>query len=134
MTIRLYSEGVQVFRAISKVRRAIVSHDANILSVIIKGSARLRRRIDLRMVPKKVDGHDGTGGGGPGGVKVFKDRTRGLGSLVAGFFVVDASLASKADRDRGVYTRCKALGFGGANGRRKRKTKDTERQLPADVH
>ena len=43
MTMRLYSAGARVSRAISKVRRAIVSHDASIISVIIKGSARLRR-------------------------------------------------------------------------------------------
>src|SRR6266480_1252951 len=55
MTMRLYSAGLQVFWAIIKVRRAIVSHDASIISVIIKGSARLRRWTDLRMVPKKVD-------------------------------------------------------------------------------
>ena len=54
MTMRLYSAGAQVSRAISKVRRAIVSHDASIISAIIKGSARLRRRIGLRMVPKKL--------------------------------------------------------------------------------
>ena len=53
MTMRLYSAGLQAFWAIIKVRRAIVSHDASIISVIIKGSARLRRRTDLRMVPKK---------------------------------------------------------------------------------
>ena len=54
MTMRLYSAGVQASRAISKVRRAIVSHDASIISAIIKGSVRLRRRIGLRMVPKKL--------------------------------------------------------------------------------
>jgi len=55
MTMRLYSAGLQVLWAIIKVRRAIVSHDASIISVIIKGRARLRRRTDLRMVPKNVD-------------------------------------------------------------------------------
>ena len=55
--------------AIINVRRAIVSHDASIISVIIKGSARLRRWIDFRMVPKKVDDHDSTGGGWPDGAK-----------------------------------------------------------------
>jgi hypothetical protein len=53
--MRLYSAGLQVFWAIIKVRRAIVSHDASIISVINKGSARVRRWIDLRMVSKKVD-------------------------------------------------------------------------------
>jgi hypothetical protein len=65
---------------------------------------------------------------------VFDERARGLRSLVAGVFVVDVSLALKPTGTEGLYTRCKALGFGVANGRRKRKTKDTERQPPADVH
>jgi len=73
MTMRLYSAGLQVLRAIIKVRRAIVSHDASIISVIIKGSARLGRWTDLRMAPKRLIGHDGTGGGRPGGVKVLED-------------------------------------------------------------
>src|SRR6266446_8722714 len=55
MTMRLYSAGLQVFWAIINVRRAIVSHDASISSVIIRGSTRLRRWTDLRMVPNKVD-------------------------------------------------------------------------------
>ncbi len=54
MTMRLYSAGVHVSWAIIKVRRTIVSHDASIISVIIKGSARLRRLVDLRMVPEKI--------------------------------------------------------------------------------
>jgi hypothetical protein len=65
---------------------------------------------------------------------VFDERARGLRSLVAGVFVVDVSLALKPTGTERLYTRCKALGFGVANGRRKRKTKDTERQPPADVH
>ena len=56
MTMRLYSAGLQVFCAIIKVRRAIVSHDASIISVIIKGSARLRLRTDLRMDRKRLIG------------------------------------------------------------------------------
>jgi len=52
MNMRLYSAGVQVLWAIIKVRRAIVSHDASIIWVMIKGSARVRRWMDLRMVLK----------------------------------------------------------------------------------
>ena len=55
-TMRLYSAEVQVFWAIIKVRRAIVSHDATIISVMIKGSARLRRWMDLRIVSAQVAG------------------------------------------------------------------------------
>jgi hypothetical protein len=62
MTMRLYSAGLQVFWAIIKVRRAIVSHDASIISAIIKGTARVRWRSDLRIVSKKWIDHDGTGG------------------------------------------------------------------------
>ena len=83
MTMRLYSAGVQVSWAIINVRRAIVSHDASIIWVIIKGSPRLRRWMDLRMVLKSSIGYDGTGGGRPGGVKVFEDRAQGLRSLAA---------------------------------------------------
>jgi len=54
MTMRLYSAEVQVFWAIIKVRRAIVSHDATIISAMIKVSARLRRWMDLRIVSAQV--------------------------------------------------------------------------------
>src|SRR5437667_11739341 len=52
-------------------------------------------------VPKKVDGHDGTGGGRSGGVKVFEDRARGLRSLRGGSLRRRHLARVQADRDRG---------------------------------
>jgi hypothetical protein len=43
LTIRLYSAGKHLFSAISNARRATVSRDANISSVIIDGRDVLRR-------------------------------------------------------------------------------------------
>ena len=80
MNMRLYSAGVQVLWAIIKVRRAIVSHDASIIWVMIKGSERVRRWMDLRMVLKSSIGHDGTGGGRQGGVKVLAPLRCWIGS------------------------------------------------------
>jgi hypothetical protein len=133
MTMRLYSAGVQVSRAIIEVRRAIVSHDTSIISAIIKGSARLRRRIGLRMVPKTLMVTTAQ-------VAVGQAVSRCSRIALRAYAVSRRSLRCrrlarvKSDRDRGVYTRCKALGFGVANSRRKRKTKDTERRPPSDVH
>jgi hypothetical protein len=53
LTIRRYSAGEQSFRSISRVRRAIVSHDANISSVIIAADDLLRR---LRTFIKLISG------------------------------------------------------------------------------
>jgi hypothetical protein len=71
MNMRLYSAGSGGTPGDHQVRRAIVSHDASIIWVMIKGSARVRRWMDLRMVLKSSIGHDATGGGRQGGVKVL---------------------------------------------------------------
>ena len=102
MTIRLYSAGLQAFWAIIKVRRAIVSHDASIISVIIKGSARLRRRTDLRMVPKKVDWSQGHRWRFVGRCQGIDDSPSGSRVLVQ-VFVVRTWLALKPTGPRGKH-------------------------------
>jgi hypothetical protein len=100
MTMRLYSVGLQVHSAIIKVRRAIVSHDASIMSVIIKGRVRLRRRTDLRMVPKNVDWSRGYRWRLVG-------RCQGIDGSPSGFlvqvFVVHTWLALKPTGPRGKH-------------------------------
>jgi hypothetical protein len=49
---------------------------------------------------------------------------------VAGVFVVDVSLALKPTGTEGLYTRCKALGFGVANGGGKEKPKTRSANRP----
>ena len=59
-TIRWYSAGEHLFCATSRVRRAIVSHDAIIRSVIIIGSDTVLRRLRVLMTNALSDDECGT--------------------------------------------------------------------------
>jgi len=58
VTIRRYSAGVQLPRAIIELRRAIVSHEAAINSTIINGRGGRRRRASLFILRQLAGGRD----------------------------------------------------------------------------
>jgi len=58
VTMRRYSVGVQLPRAIIEFRRAIVSHEAAINSTIISGNGGRRRRASLFILGQLAGGQD----------------------------------------------------------------------------
>ena len=75
VTIRRYSAGVQLPRAIIELRRAIVSHEAAINSTIINGRGGRRRRASLFILRQLAGGRDSVK---PTGVQLFGVDPAGL--------------------------------------------------------
>jgi hypothetical protein len=100
--MRLYSARLQVFWAIIKVRRAIVSHDASSSRSSSKEARGYAGGQIYAWCRKMLIGHESTGGGWSGSVKVFTARHRGLRVLVGVFVYTLARV--KARGGRGVYT------------------------------